>query len=138
MERNKNTRRCIYIYIHGIIFVKLVPQCPKERNKEDKTNSLVSNMCFYLPHCDPCISVIAFWIGCKLSPLTLPMPSTVVTWQPSAANAGIKHALTLICFIVLVCLVSFFEILTTNYRVIKPRTSHQPPQQTKPQDVKNV
>ena len=49
------------------------------------------------PHWDPCISTIAFWIGWRLSPLTLPIPSIVVIWQPSAAKAGMRQALTAIC-----------------------------------------
>ena len=43
-----------------------------------------------LPHWLPCMSTIAFWIGCKLSPFTDPTPSTVVTWHPSAARTGYR------------------------------------------------
>ena len=45
------------------------------------------------PHCEPCISHIRCCTGCR--PVRVePMPSTVVTAHQSAAQRGIRHALT--------------------------------------------
>ena len=57
----------------------------------DMTNPGVQN-----PHCDPCAFAMAICTGCKPS-LAFPSPSIVITWCPSNAYIGAKHALTALC-----------------------------------------